>query len=45
MYTAIDTLKTMLKTVNLHNAAGQIEDLLNISLDQSISYEKFLEGP
>lgn len=44
MQATIDSLKTMLKTVNLHNAAGQIEELLNIPLDQSISYEKFLEG-
>jgi DNA replication protein DnaC len=43
MQTAIDNLKTMLKTLNLHNAAGQIEELLNIPLNQSISYEKFLE--
>ena len=41
MQATIDGLKRMLKTVNLHNAAGQIEELLNISLDQSISYEKF----
>ena len=44
MQATIDGLKTMLKTVNLHNTAGQIEELLNIPLDQSISYEKFLEG-
>ena len=43
MQATFDGLKTMLKTVNLHNAAGQIEELLNIPLDQSISYEKFLD--
>jgi len=43
MQTTIDNLKKMLKTLNLHNAAGQIEELLNIPLSQSISYEKFLE--
>jgi DNA replication protein DnaC len=44
MQATIDGLKTMLKTVNLHNAAGQIEELLNVALNRSISYEKFLEG-
>lgn len=44
MQATIDGLKTMLKTVNLHNAAGQIEELLNVALNKSISYEKFLEG-
>ncbi|NLC67841.1 MAG: ATP-binding protein [Clostridiaceae bacterium] len=44
MQATIDSLKTMLKTVNLHNTAEQIEGLLNIPLDQPISYEKFLEG-
>jgi DNA replication protein DnaC len=39
----IDSLKIMLKTVNFHNAAGKIEELLNIPLNQSISYEEFLE--
>lgn len=43
METTMDILKTMLKTLNLHNAARQIEEILNISLNQSISYEKFLE--
>jgi DNA replication protein DnaC len=43
MQATIDSLKIMLKTVNLHNAAEQIEELINIPLDQSISYEKFLE--
>jgi DNA replication protein DnaC len=33
----------MLKKVNLHNAAGQIEEILITPLNQSISYEKFLE--
>jgi DNA replication protein DnaC len=43
MQTTIDSLKIMLKTVNLYNAAEQIEELINIPLEQSISYEKFLE--
>jgi DNA replication protein DnaC len=43
MQAITDSLKTMLKTLNLHNAAGQIERLLNMPLNQSISYEKFLE--
>lgn len=34
----------MLKTVNLHNAAGQIEEILSQPLNHSVSYEKFLEG-
>lgn len=44
MQATIDDLKTMLRTVNLHNAAEQIEELLNVALNKSISYEKFLEG-
>jgi DNA replication protein DnaC len=40
----IDSIKAMLKTVNLHNAAGQIEEFLSQPLNQSVSYEKFLEG-
>lgn len=43
MSTTIDCVKTMLKKVNLHNAAGQIEEILITPLNQSISYEKFLE--
>jgi len=43
MQTTIDNLKIMLKTANLHHVAEQIEELLNIPLDQSMSYEKFLE--
>ena len=43
MQATIESLKTSLRTVNLHNAAEQIEELLNISLEESISYEKFLE--
>lgn len=43
MQATIDSLKIMLKTVNFHNAAGKIEELLNIPLNQSISYEEFLE--
>ena len=43
MQATIESLKIMLKTLNLHNAAEQIKELLNIPLDQSISYEKFLE--
>jgi len=43
MKATIDSLKIMLKTVNLYNVAEQIEELINIPLDQSISYEKFLE--
>ena len=43
MPVTVDGLKTMLKSVNLHNAAGQIEELLNIPINQSMSYEKFLE--
>jgi len=42
MQATIDDLKTMLRTVNLHNAAEQIEELLNVALNKSISYEKFL---
>ena len=43
MKATIDSLKIMLKTVNLYNVAEQIEELINIPLEQSISYEKFLE--
>lgn len=43
MSATIDCVKTMLKQVNLHNAAGQIEEILITPLNQSISYEKFLE--
>jgi DNA replication protein DnaC len=43
MQATIDSLKIMLKTVNLYNVAEQIEELINIPLEQSISYEKFLE--
>jgi hypothetical protein len=32
MQETIDGLKAMLKTVNLHNAAEQIEELLNVAL-------------
>lgn len=38
-----EDLKSMLKTLNMYNAAGQLEELLTQSLDKSLSYEKFLE--
>ena len=44
MQDTIDSIKAMLITLNLHNAAGQIEEILSQPLNQSISYEKFLEG-
>lgn len=44
MHDTIDSIKSMLKTVNLHNVAAQIEEILNKSLNQSVSYEKFLEN-
>ena len=43
MQSTIDSIRTMLKTLNLHNAAQQIEDILNVPLNKTISYEKFLE--
>ena len=39
----IDNIETMLKTVNLHHIAVQIKDILNQAINQSLSYEKFLE--
>ena len=43
MQSTIDSIRTMLKTLNLHNAAQQIEDILSVPLNKTISYEKFLE--
>ena len=42
MQSTIDSIRTMLKTLNLHNAAQQIEDILSVPLNKTISYEKFL---
>ncbi|AEV68403.1 IS21-like element helper ATPase IstB [Acetivibrio clariflavus] len=39
----IDNIETMLKTVNLHHIAVQIKDIFNQAINESISYEKFLE--
>lgn len=39
----IGKIETMLKTVNLNHIAVQIEDILNQAINQSPSYEKFLE--
>ena len=38
-----EDLKSMLKTLNMYNAAGQLEELLKQSSEKSLSYEKFLE--
>jgi DNA replication protein DnaC len=43
MQATIDGIRTMMKQLNLHNAAGQIEEIINVPLNDSISYEAFLE--
>ena len=43
MQATIDGIITMMKQLNLHNAAGQIEEMINVPLNDSISYEAFLE--
>jgi DNA replication protein DnaC len=41
--TTTDDLKNMLKTLNMHNTASQLEEVLSTSSGKSLSYEKFLE--
>lgn len=38
-----ENLKSMLKTLNMYNAAGQLDELLTQSSGESLSYEKLLE--
>ena len=44
MQNTAEGIKTMLKAVNLYHAANQLEDMLEKSLNKSLSYEKFLEN-
>lgn len=39
----IDDLKSMLKTLNMYNTAGQLDELLAEASGKSLSYEKFLD--
>lgn len=43
MQNTAEGIKTMLKAVNLYHAANQLEDMLEKSLNKSLSYEKFIE--
>lgn len=43
MTAAVEDIKKMLQIVNLYHTAEQLENLLNDSVQKSLSYEKFLE--
>lgn len=43
MTAAVEDIKKMLQIVNLYHTAEQLENLLNDSIQKSLSYEKFLE--
>src|SRR5690554_4850795 len=44
MATSIESIKEMLKTVKMHHSAETLDNFLSISLEQSYSYEQFLEN-